>query len=389
MGTSLPLLNDNFRSPAGRARAFGAFGATLAAATAVGPLVGGLLVAGPGWRWIFLLNLPIGALALFGTFGLVESRSATARRADWAGTVLFTTGLVALVLGLIRGNPDGWDAPRVLALLAVGAAALVAFVIREAVAAEPMLDLTLLRRRGYVGVLLGAFAMGASLIAATSYIALYLANGLGYGPLGVGLRFLPLTLAACVAALLAGELLTRFPLAWLIAGSLGLVAVGMFGLTRVDASSGYLPLAGWFIPAGLGFGASGAVLSAGALAGAVPAKAGMASGVMNTMRQVGLAAGVAGLGAVFQHVATGRAEQLAGAAGAPAPVTSALARAIGDGAGIRAAGALSGPLHQVALVAGRSATAEALSRVAWIGGGLAAACAVLVLVLMPWGRAAR
>jgi EmrB/QacA subfamily drug resistance transporter len=383
MGTSLPLLHAAFTTPAGRARAIGAFGATLAAATAIGPLVGGLLVGGPGWRWIFLLNLPIGLLTLVATRRLAESRAGTARRADWPGTLLLTGGLLALLLGLVRGNPDGWSSPRVTLLLGVGGLALVGFLVREVTAREPMLELSMLRRPAYAGVVVGAFVMGSSLLASTTYLALYLQNGLGYGPLSVGLRFLPLTIAAFVAAPLAAELLHRVPLGWLVAASLTLVAVGMLGMSCLDASSGYASLAGWFIPAGLGFGASGAVLSAGALAGAEQAKAGMASGLMNTMRQVGLAAGVAGLGALFQRVATDHGADRLAAAGVPGAAGHHLAALVGNGAGAAVAAAVPPSLRQAVAHAGRDATADALVWVMLVGGSLAAVAAVLCLVLMP------
>jgi MFS family permease len=125
-GTALPIIGAAFPRPAERARAIGLFGATLAAATAVGPLVGGVLVDGPGWRWIFLVNVPIGGLALIAARRLAETSSPTARRADWVGTALLTGGLLALLLGLIRGNDDGWGSGVVVTLFAAAAALLVA-----------------------------------------------------------------------------------------------------------------------------------------------------------------------------------------------------------------------------------------------------------------------
>src|ERR1700712_1419736 len=145
-GVALPLIAAAFPDPKKRAGAIGAFGATLAAATAVGPLLGGALVDGPGWRWIFLINVPVGLFALIAArFVLTESRAIKARKADWPGTVLLSSSLVALVLGLIESSERGWGSSIVVGLIVASVVLVVGFVAREARTAEPMLDLSLLR----------------------------------------------------------------------------------------------------------------------------------------------------------------------------------------------------------------------------------------------------
>lgn len=146
-GVALPLLGEAFPEPRERAGAIGAFGATMAAATAVGPLVGGALVEGPGWRWIFVINVPIGVAALIaGRLRLRESRAATVRRTDVPGAVLLVAGLFALLLAIIRGNDEGWTSAPILALFAAAALLLAALLVRQARAAEPMLDVRLFAR---------------------------------------------------------------------------------------------------------------------------------------------------------------------------------------------------------------------------------------------------
>jgi EmrB/QacA subfamily drug resistance transporter len=306
-GTALPLLGVAFPEGRGRARAVGAFGASMSAATAVGPLVGGALVDGPGWRWIFLINVPVGATALVATLGLVESRPRTARRADWPGAALLTAGLLCLLLALIRGNSSGWVSPPIVGLFLAAALIGVAFAAREATASEPMLDLDLLARPAFAGAALQAFALGTSLIAATYYLALYLQNTLGFSPLGTGLRVLPLTVAAFAAALLTAALLRRtgasLPLALALfvgADGLALAAWGAF-LLAGDPGRSWTVLVPGFVLAGTGLGAGLASSASAALAAVEPERAGMATGTITTVRQVGVAAGVAALGALFQH----------------------------------------------------------------------------------------
>ncbi|MGA8112406.1 MAG: MFS transporter, partial [Actinocatenispora sp.] len=345
-GVGLPLIAAAFPAAKARAAAIGIFGATLGGATAVGPLVGGALVDGPGWRWIFLINVPIGALALIaGWFRLSESRLATARSADWPGTALLTGGLLTLLLALIRGNPDGWYSARIVALFAASAVLLIGFVVRERFAAQPMLDLGLFRRASFVGVSLGAWAISASLVAVTSYLGLYLVNTLGYSPFQAGLRFLPLTVASFAAAPPVARLVDRVPPRFIVGGSLALAAVGMWMAAHLDGDSKWTALLGGFIVAGLGLGTASASMSQAALSVVDTDRAGMATGTVNTMRQVGVATGVAVLGALFQHrAADAMTDRLAGAP-IDARQVGTIADAVGDGAGVRVADGAPAQFH--------------------------------------------
>jgi len=361
-GTALPLLGAAFPEARGRARAVGAFGASMSAATAVGPLVGGALVDGPGWRWIFLVNVPVGVVALLAASGVRESRPRSARRADGPGALLLTGGLLALLLALIRGHRSGWTSLPILALFVAAEVLLTAFVAREATAREPMLDLDLLRRPAVAGVALQGFVLAGTLIAATFYLALYLQNTLGLSPLGTGLRVLPLTVSAFVAAPAASALLHRtgvsLPLVvglFAAADGLALTAVGVY-LLGTDPSRSWTVLVPGFVLAGAGLGIGMASSASAALAAAEPERAGMATGTVTTVRQVGLAAGVAALGALYQD----RARRVTLPAGLPRALHDRVVDGIGAGAGARVAGALP-PATPPAVRSAVSAAARAAS----------------------------
>jgi EmrB/QacA subfamily drug resistance transporter len=306
-GTAMPILGHAYPDLKGRAKAIGAFGATLAGATAVGPLLGGLIVDHAGWQWIFAINVPIGVLAFIGArIGLPESQAERPRRVDTGGTVLLTIALAALVCGLIRGRSEGWGSTLIIGAFVVAVAALIAFLVRAARIEEPMVDLELFRRPAFVGIGLTGLVVAGTLVAATNYVGLYFVNTLGYTPFEAGLRFLPLTVTSFVAAPVVAQLSHRIPTLVTIPGSLLLVTVGLAWASQVDSSSDWFALAPGFVLAGIGLGASSAVLSGAALASVEPDRAGMATGVVNTLRQVGTAAGVAALGAVFASRSSSR-----------------------------------------------------------------------------------
>ena len=207
--TSLALLAQSFHGK-DRGVAFGAFGAITGVAIAVGPVLGGALTSGASWRWIFYVNIPIGALALLVTLLRVdESRDPNASRPDWVGFATFSVGLAALVFGLIRSNADGWGSATVVGSLAAAAVLLAAFVIAERVQSEPMLDLRLLRVPTFNGGLVAAWAISASIFSALTFLILYMQNILGLSAVDTGIRFLPLTGAIFLTAGIAGRLTTR------------------------------------------------------------------------------------------------------------------------------------------------------------------------------------
>ncbi len=297
--TSLAILSNAFRA-GDRGVAFGVFGAVTGIAVAVGPVVGGALVSGLSWRWIFFVNLPVGIGALYLTLTKVdESSNPHARHVDFVGLVTFSAGLAALVYGLIRSNDDGWGSSTVVISLVTSAVLLVAFVIAEARVREPMLDLTLLRNPTFVGGLIAAFAISASLFSAFPYLVLYLQGLLGMSAIEVGVRFLVLSGPIFITAAIAGRLSDKVSPAYLIGPGFALVGAALLLMRGISVHDGFSHLVPGFILAGVGAGLINVPLASTAVGVVEPARAGMASGINATLRQVGVATGVAALGAIF------------------------------------------------------------------------------------------
>jgi EmrB/QacA subfamily drug resistance transporter len=300
--TTVAILNVTYR---GRDRgvAFGVWGAVNGAATAAGPLVGGLLTEHFGWRWIFLVNLPVCVVAVWFTVRAVaESRSPSSSRFDLPGTVTFTLGATAAVYGLIRAADDGWTSAAVLGALALGLAGFALFVLVERRSSAPMLDLGLFRRPAFTGMIVAAFLCQAAAFAYLPYTTTWLQSVLGHGPVDAGLiGALPMSGAALLVGAFAGRHLQRLR-PWLAIGSgLLLIAAGDLAQSVVDASSGGAVLIPGLILVGLGVGVVLPVLSSAVLAEVPPERSGMAGGALNTFRQLGFAFGVAIFGTVFSE----------------------------------------------------------------------------------------
>jgi EmrB/QacA subfamily drug resistance transporter len=312
---SLALVAQEFRSGPERGMAMGIYGATIGIAVAIGPLVGGLLTDGLGWQSVFLLNVPIGAAAIAVTFWkLAESRDPNATRVDWAGLVTFSMALFLLVLALVRGNDEGWGSPLILALFAGAAALLAAFAAIERRVAEPMLPLSLFRRPAFTGVQLAAFAVSGSMFALFLYLTLYLQNFLGYSPIDAGLRYLPITVASFLVAPLAGIALARVKARVLMSAGLALTGLGLALMSGLQMGSGWTALLAGFLISGVGVGLLNPVIADVALSVVPKERSGMAAGINDTFRQVGIAVGIAAWGAIFLGAGAARTHELAGGA---------------------------------------------------------------------------
>jgi EmrB/QacA subfamily drug resistance transporter len=304
--TSLALLAAAFTGRE-RGTALGIWGATTGASVAVGPLVGGLLTEHVSWQSIFFVNLPIGIAAIVVTLRNVqESRDPNAARIDWAGLVTFSAALFALVFALVRGNTEGWGSATIVGLLTGSAVLLAVFVAIERRQERPMLDLTLFRKPAFAGVSIVAFALSASMFSMFLYLTLYMQNLLGYRPLDAGLRFLPVTLMSFVCAALSGNLTERVPVRWLMAAGMGCVGAGLLLMSGIGAHSGWSHMLPGFLLAGAGVGLTNPAIASTAVGVVDPWRAGMAAGINNTFRQVGIATGIAALGAIFERAVRSR-----------------------------------------------------------------------------------
>jgi EmrB/QacA subfamily drug resistance transporter len=297
---SLALVAQEFPAGRQRATAMGLYGATIGMAVAIGPLVGGALTDGLGWASIFYLNVPVGTAALAVTqLKLAESRDPNATRVDWAGAASFSGALFLLVLALVRGNAEGWGSRLIVALLAGSAALLIGFIAIQYRVREPMLPLGLYRRPSFTGVQLAAFAVSGSLLAMFLYLTLYLQNYLGYAPLEAGLRYLPITLLALLVGPIAGALLTRVPARLLLSVGLGMTGVGLLLMSGIQPGSEWTTLLGGFLAAGAGVGLLNPVIATVAVSVVPNQHSGMAAGISDTFRQVGIAVGIAVWGAIL------------------------------------------------------------------------------------------
>ena len=298
--TSLALIAAAF-SGRERGTAFGIYGAVVGGAVAVGPLVGGAITSGIGWRWIFFVNVPIGVLAVIVTLTRVqESRDPNTRRIDWIGFVSFSASLFLLVFALVRGNDEGWTSSTTIGFIVASVVLMIIFFVNEQRTRDPMLDLSLFRRPAFVGVSVVAFTISASIFAMFLYLTLYIQDSLGFAPFPAGVRFLPLTVLAFVVAPFAGRLTVRIQSRYLLALGMLLITGGLLLIARTQPDSTWTVLLPGFVLSGIGIGMVNPVLASACISVVEPQRSGMASGANNTFRQVGIATGIAVLGAVFQ-----------------------------------------------------------------------------------------
>jgi EmrB/QacA subfamily drug resistance transporter len=310
---SLALVAQEF--PAGRERgsALGIYGATIGGAVAIGPLVGGALTDAFGWEWIFFVNVPIGAAALLVTFTkLRESRDPNATRIDWAGLVTFSAALLAFVFALVRGNEEGWGSSLIVGLLIAAALLLAAFVVIELRVSQPMLPLGLFKRPSFTGVQIAAFALSASMFSLFLYITLYLQNFLGLSPLEAGVRVLPATLGSFFVAAITGQMLTRFPARVMLGIGLSGIGVGLLLMSGIDAGDDWTTLLAGLCVIGASIGLLNPVISNVAVSVVPREQSGMASGINQTFRQVGVSVGIAAWGAIFLGRGAHKVVELAG-----------------------------------------------------------------------------
>ncbi|MFJ8110575.1 MFS transporter [Streptomyces sp. NPDC096132] len=297
--TTLPLLGSVYQGRR-RSAALGVWGAVSGGAAAVGPVLGGLLAQGPGWRWIFFVNLPVSVAAVWLTLRAVpESRGPRGMRVDWAGTAAFAGFAGGTTYAVVRAGEDGWTAPATLTSFAAAALALTVFVLVERRAAHPLLDLALLRRPAFVGVLAGALAFNGVAFGVTPYLSIWMQTLLGMSPVRGGLTLLPMTVAAMVTAVVVGRRFHGVPARLTIGGGLLLIGAGCFAQAVLGAGSDWTALVPGFVLVGVGTGFVSPTVAGAALASVEPARHGMAGGAVNTVRQLGYALGVAVFGTVL------------------------------------------------------------------------------------------
>ena len=326
---TLTILSDAV-SRERRGAALGAWSGIAGLAVAMGPLVGGAVVDGIAWQWIFWLNVPVGLVLLPLATRLRESHGPD-KALDLRGLALASTGMLGLVWGVIHGNGDGWSSPVIVGALAGGAALLGAFVIWELRAPAPMLPMRFFRNRAF------AAANGASLLVyfgmfgSIFLLVQFFQAAQGYSPLKAGLLLLPWTAMELIVAPIAGALSDRIGGRPLLAAGLALQAVGLGWMAAVSTPTvGYGSLVGPFIVTGIGMGMFFAPVANVVLSAVRPEEEGKSSGANNAIREVGGVLGVAVLASIFART---------GGYGTPEAFTDGLVPALWAGAAVVAVGA--------------------------------------------------
>jgi EmrB/QacA subfamily drug resistance transporter len=299
MPLSLTILSDVL-SEARRPLALGAWGGISGLAIAIGPVVGGAITQGVNWHWIFWINVPIGIVAIvLSTLRLRESRGPD-RSLDLPGVALAAIGLVGIVWGVTHGNGLGWTDPQVLGAIGAGTAFIVAFIAWEARTARPMLPLGLFRQRASVVANGISFLMAFGMFGSIFLLSQFFQVVQGLNPFEAGLRVLPWTAMPIVVAPLAGVASARIGARPILVGGLALMAIGLAWIAAVTSTTvPYPSLVPAFIVSGIGMGLFFAPI-ANVVLSAVPRDIeGKASGVNNTVRELGGVFGVAVLAAIF------------------------------------------------------------------------------------------
>ncbi len=340
---TLSILTATFAKGPERNKALGAWGAMGGAGGAAGALLGGLLTETLGWRWILFINIPIGLVAAFSALRLVrESRPEAGRRKhfDFLGALTVTSGLVVLVYGIVRTDVNGWGSSTTLGTLALGLALLGVFLTIEGrFASAPLMPLTTFRSRAVSGANVVIFLLGCAAFAMWYFASLYMQEVLDFTPIATGLAFLPMTLMIIIGSTFAGRLVARLGAGPILTLGMSLVAAGLLLFARVAVEGTYggdvlLPS----LLASLGIGLTFVPVTIAAVSGTGEADAGLASGLVNTSRQIGGSVGLAALATL----ATERTASLAKHASLHEALTRGFHRAFLVGAGFALLGAIAG-----------------------------------------------
>jgi len=296
---SLTILASSFPAER-RATTVGIWGAIGGLAIAGGPLVGGAVVQGLDWHWIFWLNVPIGVAAAVASLSRLPESYGPAARLDLPGVSLAAAGAVALAWGLVRTADIGWGNPQVIGALVAAAVLIAGFVAWERRASEPMLPLWLLRLPSFAAANATGFMMFASISSAAFMMSQYFQFGLGHSPLSTGLRFLPWTLTPLLIAPAAGSLADRVGPRPLMVIGMAMQGGGLLWIAlTATATTGYGQLVAPLVMAGVGISMAIPAVPSSALNAVPPADVGKASGVQNTLQRFGSVFGVAIVAAVF------------------------------------------------------------------------------------------
>ena len=325
---ALSILTTTFREGADRNTALGVWGAVSGVAAAAGVFLGGVLSEGPGWRWVFYVNVPISLLALGASFRLLSGarRRAPLTDFDTPGALLGTGGMLLLVYTLINAPDVGWGTTRTIVLLATAVALLAAFAVNELRSRNPLMPLSIFRVKGLAAADATWLIGIAGFFAMFFFLTLYMQEVLGFSPIQAGAAYLPVTFCLAIASGVSSQLFARIGTRPVIVGGALLSAGGIYFLSRIPVDGSYVPdvLPGLVMMA-VGFGAVFVGVTTAANAGVPADKAGLAAGLLSTSQQLGMALGLA----ILSAVATARTQNVLAAHSArPEALTAGYQRAL-------------------------------------------------------------
>jgi EmrB/QacA subfamily drug resistance transporter len=342
---ALSILVVTFTRGKDRNIALGVWGATSGMAGALGVILGGALTSGPGWEWVFFINVPIGLLAGAASLRFIARHRAPERPPlDLLGALTATAGIGLLIFAIVRTEQEGWGSTATLGCLAAAAALLAAFLAVEARHRAPLVPLGVFRLRNLSGGNAVSLLLGAVMFATFFFVTLYMQQVLDYSPIETGVAYLPLALTVVAAAGLASNLIARLGFRPLLFAGMALLAVGLAWFAQVDARGGYVSdVLGPSLVWGLGLGIGTVVVIAAATddLGGEGGESGLASGLVNTTMQVGGALGLAVLSTLaFERVDDAMAEARGNPEALPGALTEGFELALYLGAGLAALGAV-------------------------------------------------
>ena len=302
MPQTLSLITVAF-PPQKRGAAMGVWGSVVALGAVLGPLLGGYIVTDYPWEWIFLINIPVGIIAILATLVIVpESRDHLASgKLDWGGLIFSAIAIFALVYALIEGPKFGWTSPQTIGLLLVSAAVFAIFVWWERHVADPMVKLELFGIRNFWVANVIGLAIPFGLFGIFFPMTVFLQGALGMTPLEAGLTMMPMSLMLMFVAPISGRLSDRIGARWILTTGITLVAVGILFITsQVSATTNWRTLLPALVITGTGMGMTFAPMTAAAMSQVPPRISGSASGILNTSRNIGQLLGIAVLGSILQ-----------------------------------------------------------------------------------------
>jgi EmrB/QacA subfamily drug resistance transporter len=316
--SALSIVTMLFRDGAERNKALGAWGAVAGSAGAAGVLLGGILTDSLGWEWVLWVNVPVAAIALAFTPGLIpESRSESAtRHYDAAGAVTITAGLSLLAYSFLDASNSGWGSTKIVSLLAISVALIGIFVAIELRSKAPLVPFRIFRLRTLTGANIVGLLLGASLFSMFYFISLYMQQVLGYSAIHAGLSYLPLAVTIIIAAGLGGQLVTRFGFKPILAVGMLSIAAGLLWFSQVSVGGGFLTdILGASLLAAIGLGFGFVTSTIAAVSGVEQHEQGLASGLINTSQQIGGALGLA----ILSTIATSRTDAVMAAGNSSLP----------------------------------------------------------------------